>query len=120
MYHVGLAARLVFFIVAVSFSCWYGKNAIEALEVSEKDKDRIAKSPALRKHQWWLNFLGSFVGWCLAYIVLQHVYPGYRFEPVDGILAFLAFIGMTGHLPFVVKHVWKWNFPWGKKTEGPE
>jgi hypothetical protein len=27
---------------------------------------------------------------------------------------FMAFIGMTGHLPFVVKHIWRWKFPWGK------
>jgi hypothetical protein len=120
MCYVRLGAKLLFLIVAVSFSCWYGKNAPEALEVSEADKDRIAKSRPLRKHQWWLNFLGSFVGWSLAYVVLHHVYPSYTFGPGDGILAFLAFIGMTGHLPFVVKHVWKWNFPWGKKKDGPE
>ncbi len=112
MCYLRLAAKIAFLILALIFSAWYGNNAPEALEVSEQDKDRIAKSPALRKHQWWLNFLGSFVGWSLAYVVVRHTLPTYNFRPVDLPLAFVAFIGMTGHLPYVVKHVWKWQFPW--------
>ncbi len=114
MYYINASANIAFWIVATGFSVWYGKYAPEALEVNQDDKDRIAKSPALRWHQHWLNFLGSFLGWCLAYIVLRHVYPGYKLGAGDGILMFMAFIGMTGHLPFVVKHIWKWKFPWGK------
>jgi hypothetical protein len=59
-----------------------------------------------------LNFFGSIVGWCVAYVVLQHACSPDGFRPVDLPLAFMAFVGMTGHLPYVVKHVWKWQFPW--------
>ncbi len=110
---IRLGAQIGYWILAVGFSLWYGKYAPEALEVSDEDKGKIAKSPALRWHQHWLNFLGSLVGWCLGYIVLQHVYPGYKLGASDAILAFAAFIGMTGHLPYVVKYIWKWKFPWG-------
>ena len=62
MYCVRLAARIAFWIVAATFSVWYAIYAPEVLEVSEHDKDRIAKNSALRWHQHWFNFLGSFVG----------------------------------------------------------
>jgi hypothetical protein len=112
MCYVRLGAQIGFWIVAIGFSLWYGKYATEALEVSEDDKDKIAKNAALRWHQRWLNFLGSFVGWSLGYMALQHLSPGYKLGTSDAILMFVAFIGMTGHLPFVVKHIWRWKFPW--------
>ena len=98
--------------MATLASLFYGVFAVDALEVSEEDKKKIAGNAPLRWHQRWLNFLGSFVGWSLAYVVFRHVCPAYDFRPADFPLAFLAFIGMTGHLPYVVKYVWKWKFPW--------
>jgi hypothetical protein len=112
MCNIALVAKIGYGVVAVGFSLWYGKYASEALEVSEEDKNRISKNSALRWHQRWLNFLGSFVGWCLGYIALQHIYPGYNLRASDAIVLFVAFVGMTGHLPYVVKYIWKWKFPW--------
>jgi len=104
-----------YWVVACAASLLYGIFAVDALEVSEEDKKRISENRPLRWHQHWLNFLGSFVGWSLGYLVILHVFRTYDFRPVDFPLTFLAFIGMTGHLPYVVKHVWRWSFPWGSK-----
>lgn len=104
--------KLAYWLIAASASVFYAIFAVDALEVSKDDKKKIAENGPLRWHQRWLNFLGSLVGWSLAYIVLRHACPTSDFRPADFPLAFLAFIGMTGHLPYVVKHVWKWKFPW--------
>ncbi len=105
-------ASVLYWAFALVVSLFYAIFAVDALEVSDEDKKKIAENCPLRWHQRWLNFLGSIVGWCVAYVVLQHTCSTYGFRPVDLPLAFLAFVGMTGHLPYVVKHVWKWQFPW--------
>jgi hypothetical protein len=104
--------KFAFWVVAVVGSALYGWFAVDALEVSEDDKARISENGPLRWHQRWLNFLGSFVGWSLAYVVLRRVFSTHDFHATDFPLAFLACVGMTGHVPYVVKHVWKWKFPW--------
>jgi len=108
------AAKILYWTLALALSRWYGKHAPDALDVPEDDKVRIAHNPDLRFHQFWFNFLGSLVGWSLLYVVLRH-YRDNTTGVDDAILLFVAFVGMTGHLPFVVKHIWKWDFPWGKK-----
>lgn len=62
------------------------------------------KGPSL-VHQYFLNFLGSILGWILLWIVfpnlkdsIQHL-PSATFNFKDIILTILAFIGITGYLP---------------------
>jgi hypothetical protein len=108
-------AKDAYWGAAIFASALYGIFAVEALEVSEPDKKRISENRPLRWHQRWLNFLGSLAGWSLGYIVIEHVRATGDLRLADFPVAFLGFVGMTGHLPYVVKHVWKWNFPWGPK-----
>ena len=104
--------KVLYWAFAVIMSLFYAIFAVDALEVSDEDKKEISENRPLRWHQHWLNFLGSIAGWLLAYAVIRHACSAEGFRPVDLPLAFLAFVGMTGHLPYVVKHVWKWKFPW--------
>ncbi|SPE43667.1 hypothetical protein SBA7_1650008 [Candidatus Sulfotelmatobacter sp. SbA7] len=67
--------KLAYWLIAASASVFYAIFAVDALEVSEDDKQKIAKNRPLRWHQRWLNFLGSLVGWSLpilSFIVLRH------------------------------------------------
>ncbi|SPE43668.1 hypothetical protein SBA7_1650009 [Candidatus Sulfotelmatobacter sp. SbA7] len=70
---------------------------------------------ALVKFSW---LLGRLVP---TYIVLYcpsaRAYTTSDLRLADLPLAFLAFVGMTGHLPYVVKHVWKWKFPWPSRDD---
>jgi len=112
--------RLVYWVAATLASALYGLFATDALEVSEDDKKKIKENGPLRWHQRWLNFLGSLAGWSLAYVVLRHSWSAGDFRLSDLPLAFLAFVGMTGHLPYVVKYVWKWKFPWPSSGDPKE
>jgi hypothetical protein len=62
----------------------------------------------LRVHQFWLNFVGSLVGWTALWFLLRRVFasiespcsPSISWSDVSIFLA--AFIGVTGFLPFTV------------------
>lgn len=59
-------------------------------------------------HQRWFNFLGSLVGWCALWLLLKELLPCIigtcALEPsvLHVVLAFTAFVGVTGHLPMTV------------------
>jgi hypothetical protein len=97
-YNHPLAVRLVFWIVAVIASSFYGWKCFDALEVKVNLKE---KPWAWRFHQRWFNFFGSLVGWAALWLVFRKVclYP----SPIrwfDVALIAGAFVGVTGHLPF--------------------
>jgi hypothetical protein len=88
----------VFWAIALVASFFYGWKCFEALEVGV---DWKKKTWAWRLHQRWFNFSGSLVGWGALWIVFRKVcvYP----SPVrwfDVVLMAVAFVGITGHLPF--------------------
>lgn len=65
------------------------------------------KSLAWWVHQVWFNFAGAFVGWTAAWVVgrklwtcLPNCCDTTLLKWPDAALAFLAFVGITGHLPF--------------------
>jgi len=76
----GCWIEIAYWTLASVASLLYGFFATDALEVSDEDKEKIQENRPLRWHQRWLNFLGSFVGWSLAFIVFRHVYPAYDFR----------------------------------------
>jgi hypothetical protein len=60
-------------------------------------------------HQIWLNFLGSAVGWVCLWFVAVKLVPQFERAPdlvsfgwEHAALALVAFIGVTGYLPFTV------------------
>lgn len=90
---------LLIVVVGLLFSLYYG---LKAPTIFRAD---ISALPASGKfHQFWLNFLGSVLGWVLLGFGLARV-----FQCVDGcsspiglwdaVLLFGGFVGVTGHLP---------------------
>lgn len=94
----------VYFSVAFGFSAFYSANAIKILT----DADEGSIKGARLFHQRWLNFLGSATGWlCLWFVAVKiwhHILNGT--DPAIGwpyaALALVAFVGVTGYLPFTV------------------
>ena len=72
------------------------------------DEDRKAKSWARYLHQFWLNFGGSVVGWVALWIITQKLAAILAAPETaapqwsDAALFFLAFLGITGYLPFAI------------------
>jgi hypothetical protein len=90
---------LLLLIIGLLFSLYYGFKAAKIFHV---ETTRFAPSEKL--HQFWLNFLGSALGWLLFGFgvarVLQCV--DQCSSPVglwDAVLLFAGFVGVTGHLP---------------------
>lgn len=95
----------MFWAVAFAFSLFFGLNAVPILASHENTKGRPR---AWWIYQFWFNFVGSISGWmalaaivrnlCLVVDASKPFTPGWS----DAALFFLAFIGITGHLPFAV------------------
>ena len=99
--------NIEFWVVALVASILYGRNAIAIFTgvTAEEAKAR----PAWRRHQQWLNFAGSMFGWGSLWLLLRRFCPcladqcaaePFTLDLSVGALAFVAFIGITGYLPF--------------------
>ena len=90
----------LYVLVAFSASVFYGWYACDIFEVSY-----TCKPKAWRVHQFWFNFAGSAVGWVAAWALLDTVLACASSACANSIsfsavaLFFLAFLGVTGHLP---------------------
>jgi hypothetical protein len=96
---------LAFWFIAVVSSLWYRKHAIEAFNVGSEDRTRIAGSPVCQRHERWFNFFGSLAGWWALWIVLYELYL--RRLPVEAVhvaLILIAFVGISGYLPYMIKY----------------
>jgi len=62
-------------------------------------------------HQFWFNFVGSLFGWAALWFLARKVWlcistscPA-QLDLSDGLAIFMAFVGITGHLPYAVAGV---------------
>ncbi len=92
---------VVFALVAIVFSVFYGFKAFDIFGVDHTDK------PAAWKfHQFWLNFAGSLAGWLMLWVAVRRVClvvgSDHALKMSDFILFLVAFVGITGFLPLSV------------------
>jgi hypothetical protein len=103
--------KVGFCIFALTASLFYGWKAVEiflSLSPSRTDADlhRHKKKWSWQLHQFWLNFFGSAVGWTCLWFVIVKVWADVacdRFPSLswgESALALVAFLGVTGYLPF--------------------
>lgn len=91
-----------FVLVGLGFSFFYGIKAAEIFQVQPVDKI------SWRLHQFWLNFLGSVVGWITLWFVMERVVAALsntrslQFNFPTVLLFLLAFVGIIGFLPVTV------------------
>jgi hypothetical protein len=88
-----------FWLFGAASCFFYGLKAHDALEAGAPS-DKWAR----RVHQFWFNFVGSVFGWGAAWFIAQKValgtFPSHAWS--DAALVALAFVGITGHLPYAV------------------
>jgi len=95
--------QIGFWIVAILFSIFYSIKAFEIHKVTRSKDDK-----SFLFHQYWLNFLGSLVGWTILWIVLPNLVSGIEHKCTNYIsvkeifLLIGAFLGITGHLPMAL------------------
>jgi len=95
-----------FLAVGLLFSLFYGVKACDAFSVDPKGKPW-----AWHVHQFWFNSAGSAVGWGAAWFVARRVWhcmattSPTQLGWSDAALAGVAFVGITGHLPYATAGV---------------
>ena len=101
--------RIAYALAAVTASALYGWYAVEIfLGVPAPGKLVHRQFRSWRNHQRWFNFAGSIVGWICLWIVgvklwpfaVSDSYPSFTWG--DAGLSFVAFLGVTGHVPMTV------------------
>ncbi len=98
---------VMFVVIAFILSLFLGLNCLEIFDVDVKDQKSFPKSR--RVQQIWFNFTGSLFGWgalwCLlqrASVILGQCSPSKTGQATwsDFALAFVAFVGVSGYLPY--------------------
>ncbi len=92
----------IFVIFGLLFSVFYGLKACDAFGVNSKEKPW-----AWHIHQFWFNFLGCGIGWCVAWLLTLRLWGNVLdFHPWSDLgLILVAFIGITGHLPYAISGI---------------
>jgi hypothetical protein len=98
--------KIIYGGIAFSFSMFYG---LKADSISGSDTE---KQPCSRKiHKFWKHFIESITGWAALYylIFVRSIYKtNYSFNLSNDIVPLLvAIIGITGRLPYTLKHLAK-------------
>lgn len=100
------AFSIPFWAIGLLFSLFYGWKACDAFGVPTTDKPW-----AWRLHQFWFNFLGSLLGWAAAWFLARRTWhclavacPA-QIDWSDATLIAVAFVGVTGHLPYAIAGV---------------
>jgi hypothetical protein len=92
-----------FWIFAVAMSFFHGSQAVKIFSV-----EAPRHSTVWNIHQFWFNLCGSLSGWVALWFLLQKISVSLMAPATtsaqwsDVGLFFLAFIGVTGYLPFAV------------------
>ena len=98
--------KFIFVLIAAAGSLFYGLKACEIFGVSTE-----GKGWSWEVHQLWFNFIGSVAGWALLWTVGHRVHTlvtgtGLAAVPFGDLILFLvAFVGVTGHLPYATMGV---------------
>ena len=104
-----LFAKAAVIVAGLCFSLFYALNAVDIfVDTSQAGVVEKRKLLSWRLHQFWLNFMGSFVGWAVVYyLVFFRLLPlcCFSFKIEDTILVLLALLGIAGFLPNALSRV---------------
>ena len=97
--------QIAFIIIALLLSLFHGIMATKIFvpELARKDKHW-----SWWVHQFWLNFCGSIAGFAALWFIIRKIVAilptpaSAAPQWSDAALFFLAFLGVTGYLPFAI------------------
>lgn len=102
--------EIVFLLVAVIASGFFGFYCFEIHNLGRSTFEWQEKI-----QQVWFNFIGAFAGWIALWILIRQWWGAWRLPTTPAVpvqmtlsdfgLALIAFVGMSGYLPFTVMGV---------------
>lgn len=98
----------VFWAIALGWSVFYACSCFAAFLVDTPGAEEVLGKFGHKKrlwyvHQWWFNFVGSIAGWFALWICLtRNRESTSQISASDVGLGFVAFVGITGHLPYAI------------------
>lgn len=99
----------LYWFFAILASAWFGQHAVVIFITDPKSRRHES---VWQWYQRWLNFVGSISGWIALWIVGKKYFDyvflsasAPTFNAWDVLGCFIAFVGITGHLPFLVVSV---------------
>lgn len=102
--HIPICVRILFVSLAITWSVFYASKCYSIFGVYSKSKPL-----AWHIHQRWFNLLGCLSGWFSLWVMLPDAWPclaaGECVPDVSVskvVLSIVAFVGITGHLPYAV------------------
>jgi hypothetical protein len=113
----GRIASWGFWLLAVLMSLFYGLAARAIFQIPDTRAYQGWVPPWVlwpwKVHQFWFNFVGSFIGWATGYyLVIQHLHILDRSYPlrieiglVDMLVLLTAALGTTGYLPYTLARI---------------
>jgi len=103
-----LTFNCIFWFIALVASGLLGWKAVEIFTDVAKKEKKEQPPPSWWWQQRWFNFLGSIVGWAALRVLIRrywtYILGGCAADPnLWNLLAgFIAFVGVTGYLPYTV------------------
>jgi hypothetical protein len=113
----------IYWAFAFVASVLLGWKAIEIFTDVPKRKKEEQPPASWWWQQRWFNFLGSLIGWFTAWILVRRYSAcihGATITPTasDLLIGFIAFVGVTGYLPFTVYGLISSVYRVGEKLTG--
>lgn len=97
-----IAISLIYWLVAIVNICVY---SYYAFEIHSIDTKMFKQNKWYMYNQYWLNGLGAFVGWLALYVFIFFRLPNVDIATGiiwgDILILFVAFVGITGYLPYI-------------------
>ena len=85
-----------FFLIAIAFAILYGWLCFSIFGVDLKGKNL-----AWKLSQRWFNATGAFIGWFALYYIWETDICNFKIEHFVALI--IAFLGITGNLPYVAR-----------------
>jgi len=102
-----------FLYPALVFGLFFGLRAVfifvdpkiyEKKKSNDDDEKKEGKKLDWWFYQFWFNFVGAFIGWAVVYYLWEIDISKFGIEHF--VALFIAFLGITGNLPYVARY-WK-------------
>jgi hypothetical protein len=90
-------AKAAFILIGLAFSTFYAYKAVDIHVWPNFDSTPPKMKRSWWFHQYWLNFVGSAVGWIAAYYYIFHriLLPDFAFKIEDTVPILVAVLGVT-------------------------
>lgn len=98
----------VILTAGAGFSFFYGSQAVNIFVSPDKKEASIQHNESWNIHQFWFNFISSFVGWAAMILLVQEYQKTNGFFVIEIrhiVISIMIIISITGHLPYLISQI---------------